>query len=106
LEATLAPIRIVLHDALPGTEIQVVFVDGTEAGVFGSAASRFSREPGRMDVAVHAGSIRVEIPRSAERVLLILEEDVLVAKDGTSLDVRGPVASRSPDEIRFVVPGG
>ncbi|MDE2803508.1 MAG: hypothetical protein OXN18_00020 [Gemmatimonadota bacterium] len=106
LEATRAPIRIALHDALPGTEIQVVFVDGTEAGVFGSAASRFSREPGGIDVSVVGDRIRVEIPRSAERVLLLLEEDVLVAKDGASLDVRGPVASRSPDEIRFLVPGG
>lgn len=106
LEATREPIRIALHDALPGTEIHVVFVDGTEAGVLGSAASRFSREPGGIDVSVVGDSIRVEIPTSAERVLLLLEEDVLVAKDGTSLDVRGPVASRSPHEIRFLVPGG
>lgn len=105
LEATRTPIRIALHDAVPGTEIQVVFVDGTEAGVLGSAASRFSREPGRIDVSVRDASIRVEIPKSAERVLLLLEEDVLVVRDGASLDVRGPVASRSPDEIRFLVPG-
>ena len=104
LEATGELIRIALHDALPGTEIHVILVDGTEAGVFGSA--RFRNQPGQLDVSVRGASIRVEIPRSAERVLLVLAEDVLVAKDGTSLDVRGPVASRSPDEIRFLVPGG
>lgn len=106
LEATREPIGIALHDALPGTEIHVVFVDGTEAGVFGSAASRFSREPGRMDVAVRGASIRVEIPRSAEQVRLLLRGEVLLLKDGASLDVRGPVASRGPEEIRFLVPGG
>ena len=106
LEATHEPIRIALHDALAGTEIHVVFVDGTDAGVFGSAASRFSREPGRMDVAVRAGSIRVEIPRSAEQVQLLVHGEVLLLKDGASLDVPGPVASRGLEEIRFVVPDG
>ena len=106
LEATREPIRIALHDALPGTEIHVVFVDGTEAGVFGSAASRFSREPGRIDVSVRGHSIRVEIPRRAEQAEILVEEEVLLVKDGESLDVRGPVASRGPEEIRFLVPGG
>jgi len=104
LEATGEPIRIALHDALPGTEIHVVLVDGTEAGVFGSA--RFRDQPGQLDVVVRGASIRVEIPRRAEQVELLFEEEVLLVKDGASLDVRGPVASRSPDEIRFLVPGG
>lgn len=106
LEATRGPIRIALHDALPGTEIHVVFVDGTEAGVLGSASSRFSREPGRIDVSVRDKSIRVEISKQAEQVELLVAEEVLLVKDGESLDVRGPVASRGPEEIRFLVPGG
>ena len=106
LEATRAPIWIALHDALPGTEIHVVFVDGTEAGVVGSSASRFRREPGRIDISVRGDSIRVEIPRRAEQVQLLMHGEVLLLKDGGSLDVLGPVASRSPDEIRFLVPGG
>ncbi|MCY3705148.1 MAG: zf-HC2 domain-containing protein [Gammaproteobacteria bacterium] len=106
LEATREPIRIALHDALPGTDIHVVLVDGTEAGVLGSAASRFSREPGRIDVSVRGASIRVEIPRRAEQVQLLVHGEVLLLKHGESLDVRGPVASRGPDEIRFLVPGG
>lgn len=104
LEATREPIRIALHDALPGTEIHVVLVDGTEAGVFGSA--RFRNQPGQLDVSVRGASIRVEIPRRAEQVELLVEEEVLLVKDGASLDVRGPVAKPSPDEIRFLVPGG
>ena len=106
LEAAREPVEIALHEVLPGTEVLVVFVDGSEAGVFGSAASRFRREPGRLDVAVRADSIRVEIPRSAERVLLLVGEEALLVKDGESLDVRGSVASRSPEEIRFLIPGG
>ena len=106
LEATREPIRIALYDALPGTQIHVVFVDGTEAGVFGSAASQFRNEPGKLDVSVREASIRVEIPRRAEQVELLLEEEVVLVKDGASVDVRGPVATRSPDEIRFLVPGG
>ena len=106
LEATGEPIWIALHEALPGTQIQVVFVDGTEAGVLGSAASRFSREPGRIDVSVHGDSIRVEIPRRAEQVQLLVHGEVLLLKDRESLDVRSPVVSRGPDEIRFLVPGG
>ena len=104
LEATREPIRIALHDALPGTEIHVVLVDGTEAGVFGSA--RFGNEPGQLDVSVRGTSIRIEIPRRAEQVQLLLHGEVLLLKDGESLDVRGPVASRGPEEIRFLVPGG
>ena len=106
LEATREPIRIALHDALPGTEIQVVFVSGTQAGVIGSASSRFSREPDRIDVSVRGDSIRVEIPRRAEQVQLLMHGEVLLLKNGASLNVRGPVASRAPDEIRFLVPGG
>lgn len=106
LDAAREPVEIALHEVLPGTEIRVVFVDGSEAGVFGSAASRFRREPGRLDVAVGEASIRVEIPRSAERVLLLVGEEALLIKDSESLDVRGPVASRSPEEIRFLMPDG
>lgn len=106
LDAGREPVEIALHEVLPGTEIRVVFVDGSEAGVVGSAASRFRNEPGRLDIAVRADSIRVEIPRSAERVLLLVGEEALLVKDGESLDVRGPVASRSPEEIRFLIPDG
>ena len=106
LEATREPVRIALDEVRPGTEIRVVLVDGIEAGVFGSAASRFRSEPGRLDVAVRGASIRVEIPREAEQVRLLLHGEVLLLKDGASLDVRGPVASRGPEEIRFLVPGG
>ena len=106
LEATREPVRIALDDVLPGTEIRVVFVDGSEAGVVGSVVSRFRREPGRLDVAVRGASIRVEIPREAEQVRLLLRGEVLLLKEGASLDVRGPVTSRSPEEIRFLVPGG
>ncbi len=106
LEATSEPVRIALHEVLPGTEIRVVFVDGTDAGVFGSAASRFRSEPGRLDITVRGASIRVEIPKRAERVALLVGEEALLVKDGGSLDVRGPVTSRSPEEIRFLVPGG
>lgn len=106
LDAAREPVEIALHEVLPGTEIRVVFVDGSEAAVFGSASSRFRREPGRLDVAAREDSIRVEIPRSAERVLLLVGEEALLVKDGESLDVRGPVASRSPEEIRFLIPGG
>ena len=106
LGAARGPASIALHEVLPGTEIRVTFVDGSEAGVFGSAASRFSSEPGRLDVVVRDGSIRVEIPRSAEQVLLLVGEEILLVKAGESLDVRGPVASRSPEEILFLIPGG
>jgi hypothetical protein len=106
LDAAREPVEIALHEVLPGTEIRVVFVDGSEAGVFGSASSRFRSEPGRLDVAVRADSIRVEIPRSGERVLLLVGEEALLVKEGESLDVRGPVASRGPEEIRFLIPGG
>ena len=105
LDAARQPIQIALHDAPSGTEIRVLFVNGSEAGVFGSAASRFRSEPGRLDVVVRGASIRVEIPREAEHVLLLAQGEVLLLKDGESLDVRGPVASRSPEEIRFLVPG-
>ena len=106
LDAAREPVQIALYDALPGTEIRVVLVEGSEAGVIASAASRFRSEPGRLDVAVRGASIRVEIPRRAEHVLLLVQGEVLLLKDGESLDVRGSVASRGPEEIRFLIPGG
>ena len=106
LDAVREPASIALHEVLPGTEIRVTFVDGDDAGVFGSATSRFSSEPGRLDVVVRGHNIRVEIPRSAEQVRLLVGEEILLAKAGESLDVRGPVASRSPEEILFLIPDG
>ncbi len=35
-----------------------------------------------------------------------MQAEVFLLKDGESLDVRGPVANRGPEEIRFLIPGG
>ena len=100
------PLRILLHDLTSGAEVQVVFVEGTQAGVFAAADSRFTSGPGRLEAWVSGERARVEVPRAAGRLLLLAGGQSLLEKDGDSLSVRGTVRERDANGILFVIPGG
>ena len=100
------PVEILLHDLTAGTRVQVVFVDGAQAGVFAAADSRFTSGPGRLEAWVSGERARVEVPRAARRLLLLGNGQLFLEKDGDSLSVGGPVLERDQNGILFVVPSG
>ncbi len=99
-------LQILLHDLTSGAEVQVVFVEGTQAGVFAAADSRFTSGPGRLEAWVSGERARVEVPRSAGRLLLLAGGQPLLEKNGDSLSVRGTVREGDANGILFVIPGG
>ena len=105
-DASALPVQILLQELLPGTEVQVDFVDGTQAGVFASVDSRFRSGPGRLVAVVRGERVRVEIPRVAGHILLLADGQRLLEKSGDSLSVPGPVQERDANGIRFVIPDG
>lgn len=105
-DASSLPVQILLHDLLPGTEIQVVFVEGTQAGIFAAVDSRFRSGPGRLEAVVRGERARVEVPRGADNILLLADGQPLLEKYGDSLSVHGPVRERDAERILFVIPGG
>ena len=105
-DASTLPVQILLQELLPGTEIQVVFVDGTQAGVFASLNSRFRSGPGRLVAVVRGERVRVEVPRVAGHILLLADGQRLLEKSGDSLSVPGPVQGRDANGILFVIPDG
>ena len=104
-DASALPVQILLQELSPGTEIQVVFVDGAHAGVFASVDSRFRSGPGRLVAVVRGERVRVEVPRGAGHILLLADGQRLLEKSGDSLSVQGPVQGRDENGIRFVIPG-
>ncbi|HSM62006.1 MAG TPA: hypothetical protein VK849_14450 [Longimicrobiales bacterium] len=105
VDAAAGPLRIVLRNLAPGTELRVQWMPGTEAAVFVPVGSRFATAQGRVEADLVEGGVRVELPRG--RGPLTLEVDgrtfLRVTQDG--LEVSGPVASRTDAEIVFVRPG-
>lgn len=100
------PVEILLNDLTPGAEIRVIFVGGTQAGVFAAVDSRFTTGPGRLEAWVSGGQARVEVPRAARQLLLLGNGQPFLEKNGDSLSVRGPVLERDANGILFVIPGG
>ena len=106
IDASVVPVQILLHDLLPGTEIEVVLVDGQQAGVFASEESSFLSGPGQLVVMVRGASVRVDVPRGAQHVLVLADGETFLKKDGDSLSARGPIRQRDLGRVIFVMPGG
>jgi hypothetical protein len=98
-------LRVVLQDVVAGTDVRVVIVPGTEAAVFAPAGSRFTSAAGRLEARVTPGEIRVELPTGVDPVSLEVGGRIYLQSTGERLDVRGPVSSRTEDEILFRIPG-
>ena len=105
-DASLGPVEIELRELSPGAVVEVVFVDGSLAGVFATVESRFRSGPGRLEATIPGGGARVEVPRLASQVLLLVDAELFFQKDGDSLTVPGPVRERDQNRIVFAIPGG
>jgi hypothetical protein len=84
----------------------VDLVDGTTASVFGTVESRFRRAAGRIEAVVEGSTVRVEVPRSAEDLVVIVNGETWLLKDGPELQLRGPVLERTDETVRFGTVGG
>ena len=98
-------LRVVLQDVQAGSEVRVLVVPGTEAAVFAPAGSRFTSAAGRLEARVTPGEVRVELPRGVDPVSLEVGGRIYLRSTGAGLDISGPVASRTDDEIVFRIPG-
>jgi hypothetical protein len=105
LSVPAGPLRVVLRDVAPGTEVRVVMVPGTEAAVFAPAGSRFTSAEGRVEARVTPGEVRVELPTGVDPVSLEVGGRIYLRGTSAGLDVTGPVSSRTDDEILFRIPG-
>ena len=98
-------VEIWIHDLPSEAELRVLWIEGEEAGVFAGEGVRFNVEEGRLEAFSPPGAVRVEIPRSLERVVVRLDGNILLRKSGDEVEILGPVQQRTPSEIRFEAPG-
>lgn len=99
-------VRVELVSLPPGGEVRVEWVDRDDAAVVAPGGSRFETSPGRVQVAVAGSRVRVELPRSVPRALVLGNGERYLARSGDRLDVTGPVAGTSGDTLLFRLPGG
>ncbi len=98
-------IRVLVRDAAPGTEIEVVWVDAASARVLAAPGSSFSFGEGRAEATVAPGPVRVHLPRFAPDVTLEVDGRPYLRRAATELELLERPISTSDDRIRFVVPG-
>ena len=94
-------VEISLKDLPPEAELQVLWIDGTEAWVYAGEGTRFTLLDARLEVAGPPGAVRVELPRGPGDVLLRLDGNVLLRKTGGDVEIVGRVKEMTPDQIVF-----
>jgi hypothetical protein len=97
-------LRVILRDVAPGTQVRVLLVAGTEAAVYAPAGSRFTSAAGRVEARVTPGEVRVELPSGVDPVSLEVGGRIFLRSTDAGLEVRGPIVTRTEDEILFRVP--
>ncbi len=98
-------VRVELVSLPPGGEVRVEWVDRDDAAVVAPGGSRFETSPGRVQVAVAGSRVRVELPRSVPRALVLGNGERYLARSGDRLELPGPVAAGSGDTLLFRLPG-
>ena len=94
---------MLLQDIEPGTELDVLFVDGFQAAAFADQPARFRTADGLIEVTGGSGRVRIDIPRSVEVASIRVNGRMYMTRTGDELDVAGPIVTRTPDEIRMRV---
>lgn len=94
-------VEIAIRDLSSSAALRVVWTDGTEAWVFAGEGTRFNRDEGLLEALSPPGDIRLEIPRTLQRVVVRLDGSVLLRKVGDEVEILGPVQERTPSEILF-----
>lgn len=97
--------RVSIHS--PGVEAQITvrLVDGEKVTVFWSSddadTTRFGTGPGFIDVYQVQSAVVVEIPRSVARATVDVDGNVYYLKDGDDLQILGPGAEKTGDDVVF-----
>jgi hypothetical protein len=90
-----------LRDLAATASLRILFVDGDQAGIFAGEGTRFRSEAGRLVASNLQGDVRMDVPRRAPRVLVVVNGETYLRKTEGGLEVLGPVRARTPTEIRF-----
>jgi len=96
---------ISLTGAAAGGAIDVTWVDEPTAAVYAPEGTTFSTSEaaGRIDAALAAGPVRVELPRSAASARLTVNGRLYLEKTGERIDYPGPPALVEGPKVRFEV---
>jgi hypothetical protein len=97
--------EIVIREMDPGAELVVRWTDGDEAWVFAGEGTRFNTVAGRLEAIAPPGGVRIEIPRDARAVDVLLNGDLLLRKVNGEVELMGDVRDRTTSEIRFAPSG-
>lgn len=94
-------VEISLQGLPPEADLQVLWIEGTEAWVYAGEGTRFTLLDARLEVAEPQGAVRVELPKGPGHILLRLDGQVLLRKSGEGVEIVGRVKERTPDQIVF-----
>jgi hypothetical protein len=97
-------IEVVVRDAAPGTDLDLLWVDTPTARISAPAGSRFEYSDGRAEVSPGPGRVTVELPRSARSASLQVNGEPYLTGSADRPRVSGPVVERGQDHVRFRVP--
>lgn len=97
------PLRVVLQGVAPDAEIEVRWMPGTEAAVFGPVGSRFTSAAGRLEARLTPGAVRVELPRAVATASLEVNGHTYLSRGPGGLEVPGPVVRQDASGIVFRV---
>jgi len=84
-----------------GASLRILFVEGSQAGIFAGEGTRFRSEAGRLVASSPPGDVTMEIPLQAPRVSVVVNGETYLRKTEGGLELLGPVRARTPTEIRF-----
>ncbi|MGW8266741.1 MAG: hypothetical protein ACWGSQ_10255 [Longimicrobiales bacterium] len=90
-----------LRNLGPDASLRILFVEGTQAGIFAGEGTQFRSETGRLVASNPPGDVTVEVPLRAPRVLVTVNGETYLRKTERGLELLGPVRSRTPTEVRF-----
>jgi hypothetical protein len=94
-------LQVFLTGVAADAEIQVRWVAGTEAAVFGPVGSRFTSAAGRIEATLVPGPVRVELPRGVVPTSLVVDGRIYLSRTSDGLKVLGPVLRRDESGIVF-----
>ena len=98
-------VRVVLRDLEPGTEFEVLLVDGEQVGVFAGPGSVFSSRSGVVEVRSPTEEVRIELPRGLARATVEVNGAVYLRKIDGRLELVGASEDSTASTVRFRVPG-
>jgi len=90
-----------LADLGRGASLRILFVEGSQAGIFAGEGTRFRSEAGRLVASSPPGDVTMEIPLQAPRVSVVVNGETYLRKTEGGLELLGPVRTQTPSEIRF-----